>query len=148
LLSKKQLVRSVPLILAIVLLLYSINNIYTFIFVKEATLLSLLVWNTCTPVSIATALVLVFGKQMRVLSSSMVPLLLWFGFLGLFVFWWGWLDLRIASLMQGQHLIMAATAVYLVKTRWAKRGALIGVVVLAVFIVAFRLLGPYAPPLW
>jgi len=138
----------VPVILATVLLLYSINNIYTFIFVKEATLLSLLVWNTCTPVSIATALALVFGKQMRVLSSSMVPLLLWFGFLGLFVFWWGWLDLRIAFLMQGQHLIMAATAVYLVKTRWVKRGALIGVVVLAVFIVAFRLLGPYAPPLW
>jgi hypothetical protein len=141
-------VQSLPLILAIVLLLYSVNNIYTFLVVKKTTLLSLFVWNTCTPVSIATAMVLVFGKEMRVLSSSMVPLLLWFGFLGLFVFWWGWLDLQLAFFMQGQHLVMTVTAVYLVKTRWAKKGAFVGVVALLLWILSFRVLGPYAAPLW
>jgi len=78
----------------------------------------------------------------------MVPLLLWFGFLGLFIFWWGSLDLRLAFFMQGQHLAMTVTAVYLVKTRWARKGALVGVAVLLLLLAAFRLLGPYAPPLW
>jgi len=140
--------QSLPLILAIVLLLYSINNISTFLVLKKATLLSVFVWNTCTPISISTAVVLVFGKEMRVLSSSMVPLLLWFGFLGLFVFWSGWLDLQLAFLVQGQHLVMTVTAVYLVKTRWAKKGAFVGLVALLLLIVSFRVLGPYAAPLW
>jgi len=79
--------RKVALLLYVILLLYSFNNINNFIIVKKASLLSLLVWNMCTPVSIITAGVLVSGFEKRVLSSAIIPFLLWFGFVGFFVFW-------------------------------------------------------------
>jgi hypothetical protein len=50
--------------------------------------------------------------------------------------------------MFGQHLVMTVTALYVVKTRWAKKGAFVGVVVLPLLIASFRALGPYAAPLW
>jgi len=71
--------RKVAVALSLILLLYSFNNINNFILVKKASLLSLLVWNTCTPVSLVAAAVLVFGVGRRALSSAMIPLLLWFG---------------------------------------------------------------------
>ncbi len=145
---KEALTEKTPLILAMILLIYSFNNIYTFILVKKGVILYLLIWNTCTPVSIATAVTLISGREMRALSSSMIPLLLWFGFIGLFMFWWGWLDIQLAIFMQGHHLVMTATAIYLIKTRRAKKGIFVGTIILLLLFVSFRLLGPYAPPLW
>jgi len=116
--------------------------------VKKASLLSLLVWNTCTPVSIITAgaLVLVVGKQ--VLSSAMIPLLLWFGFIGLFIFWRGWLEPQLIIFMDGHHLAMTAAAVYLAKNRWARKRIYVGMGELILVFVGFNILGPYALPLW
>jgi len=140
--------RKVAFVLSMILLLYSLNNINSFIFVKKASLLSLLVWNTCTPVSIVTAGVLIFGVGKRVLSSAMIPLLLWFGFIGLFVFWWGWLEPQLIVFMQGHHLAMTAAAVYLARNRWTRKGIYIGIGTLILVFVGFNVLGPYAPPLW
>jgi len=140
--------RKIAFILFVILLLYSLNNINSLIFVKKASLLSLLVWNTCTPVSIITAgaLVLVVGKQ--VLSSAMIPLLLWFGFIGLFIFWRGWLEPQLIIFMDGHHLAMTAAAVYLAKNRWARKRIYVGMGELILVFVGFNILGPYALPLW
>jgi len=140
--------RKVALLLSIILLLYSFNNINNFIFVKKASLLSLLVWNTCTPVSIITAGVLVFGVRKRVLSSAVIPFLLWFGLVGLFAFWWGWLEPQLIIFMQGHHLAMTAVAIYLARNRWTRKGIYAGIGALILVFVGFSILGPYAPPLW
>ena len=140
--------RKVAFVLSVILLLYSFNNINNFIFVKKASLLSLLVWNTCTPVSIITAGVLVFGVEKRVLSCAMIPFLFWFGFVGLFAFWWGWLEPQLIVFMQGNHLVMTAAAVYLARNRWSRKGIYIGIGTLILVFVGFNILGPYAPPLW
>ena len=140
--------RKVALVLSIILVFYSLNNINNFILVKKASLLSLLVWNTCTPVSLITAGVLVLGIRKRVLSSAMIPFLLWFGFVGLFVFWWGWLEPQSIVFMQGNHLAMTAAAIYLARNRWTRKGIYAGIGALILVFVGFSILGPYAPPLW
>jgi len=140
--------RKVAFFLSIILLLYSLSNINYFIFVKKASLLSLLVWNTCTPVSIITVGVLILGVGKRVLSSAMIPLLLWFGFVGLFVFWRGWLEPQLIVFMQGNHLTMTAAALYLARNRWIRKGIYVGIGALILVFVGFNILGPYAPPLW
>jgi len=140
--------RKVALVLSIILVFYSLNNINNFILVKKASLLSLLVWNTCTPVSLITAGVLVLGIRKRVLSSAMIPFLLWFGFVGLFVFWWGWLEPQSIVFMQGNHLAMTAAAIYLAWSRWTRKGIYAGIGALILVFVGFSILGPYAPPLW
>jgi len=140
--------RKVALVLSIILVFYSFNNINNFILVKKASLLSLLVWNTCTPISLIAAGVLVFGVEKRVLSSAMIPFLLWFGFVGLFVFWWGWLEPQSIVFMQGNHLAMTAAAIYLARSRWTRKGIYAGIGALILVFVGFSILGPYAPPLW
>jgi len=134
--------------LSIVLLLYSANNIYYFLFVKGASLLSLLVWNTCTPISLLTVCVLIFGGQRRALSSVMIPLLLWFGFGGFFMFWWGWFNPQLVLFMQGHHLAMTAAALYLAKNRWNRKGVYAGLVVLALYFASFPVLSSYTSQPW
>ena len=78
----------------------------------------------------------------------MIPILLWFGFGGLLMFWWGWFDLQLAVLMHGHHLTMVVAAFYLAKTRWERRGVYAGLVVLLFVVACFPVLGPYAPQPW
>lgn len=140
--------RRMATLLSIILLFYSVNNVYHFLFVKGASLLSLLVWNTCTPISVLTVGILIFGGQRCPLSSVMIPLLLWFGLGGLFMFWWGWLNPKVALFMHGHHLAMTVVALYLARNRWNWKGICVGLVILALYFASFPVLSSYAPQPW
>jgi len=134
--------------LSILLLLYSVNNIYYFLFIKEVDLLSLLFWNVCTPLSLFTVPVLIFGEQRRTLSSTVIPPLLWFGFGGLFMFWWGWFTLQLVVFMHGHHITMTGTAFYLAKNRWDHEGIYVGLIALVLYFTAFSVIGSHIQQPW
>ncbi len=89
----------------------------TFVFLGflRLDLLSWIMLNTCSPTQFAAILALASGK--RGPMNAIVPWLVFYGFGGLFVF--GWTGHMIVA--QISHLIMTATAVYVLVTTAKER---------------------------
>ena len=129
----------ISIILAVLLLLVTVNSTYFFLGIQKVTFIEWIVFNACAPASITFLIGFVLSltvKDRTVLHMSILPMF-FFGFLGMFVFPWKGYNI----IAQISHVIMSMNIVWvLITTFMAKNyqpaviGLLLGITVFSVFI--------------
>lgn len=129
----------VGIILAVLLLLVTINSTYFFLGVSKVSFVEWIVFNACAPSNIAYLIgfiIFLATKDRTVLHAAILPLF-FFGGLGLFLFPWSGFNL----IAQFSHIIMVLNIAWVLygtvsagDYKAAALGLLIGIVVFAPFI--------------
>ena len=131
--------KTIGIILAVLLLLVTVNSTYYFLGVRKIKWVEWVVFNACAPSSIAFLTgfaVYLFTKDRTLLHVSILPMF-FFGGLGLLVFPWSGYNL----IAQVSHIIMTMNIAWVIfvtiKTgdfRPATIGMIIGIVIFSSFI--------------